>query len=78
METALLKQFSFQAKSCSNVSYGNMVTLIWIRTKCAQIRQSNPALVADWVYERLQIQVAESHRTQVRILLGTCDGEIVN
>ena len=24
-----------------------------------------PALVAEWVYERLQIQVAESHRSQV-------------
>ena len=49
-----------------------MVTLIWIRTKCEQIKQSNLALVAEWVYERLQIQVAESLRTQVRIPLGTC------
>ena len=38
-----------------------------------------PAVVAEWVYERLQIQVAVSHRSQVQIPLGTCnyDGEIV-
>ena len=36
-------------------------------------------MVAEWVYERLQIQVAESHRSQARIPLGTgkYDGEIV-
>ena len=31
----------------------------------------HPAVVAKWVYERLQIQVAESHRSQVQIPLGT-------
>ena len=37
-------------------------------------------MVAEWVYEPLQIQVAESHNTFLfRIPLGTCnyDGEIV-
>ena len=29
------------------------------------------AMVAEWVYEQLQIQVAESHRSQVWIPLGT-------
>ena len=38
-----------------------------------------PAIVAEWVYERLQIQVAESHRSQVPKLLETYnyDGKIV-
>ena len=30
----------------------------------------HPAVVAEWVYEQLQIQEAESHRSQVRIPLG--------
>ena len=30
----------------------------------------DPAVVAEWVYERLQIQVAESHRSQVRSPFG--------
>ena len=30
-------------------------------------------MVAEWVFERLQIQVAEIHRSQVQILLGTCN-----
>ena len=29
------------------------------------------AVVAEWVYERLQIQVSESHRSQVGNSLGT-------
>ena len=29
-----------------------------------------PAVVAEWVYKRLKIQVAESHGSQVPILLG--------
>ena len=39
----------------------------------------NLSVVAEWVYERLQIQVAENHRSQVQIPLRTCnyDGEIV-
>ena len=31
------------------------------------------AMVAEWVYEWLQIQVGESHRSQVQIQLGTCN-----
>ena len=33
------------------------------------VTESRPILVAEWVYEQLQIQVAESQRSQVRILL---------
>ena len=33
-------------------------------------RFCDPAVVAEWVSERLQIQVAGSHRSQVRIPLG--------
>ena len=39
----------------------------------------NPAVVAEWDYEWLQIQVAEGYRSKIWISLGTCnyDGEIV-
>ena len=42
-------------------------------------KKTFPNVVAEWVFERLQIQVADSHRPQVQIPLGTCNyhGEIV-
>ena len=32
--------------------------------------ETYPAMAAEWVYEPLEIQVAESHRSQVWIPLG--------
>ena len=45
--------------------------LFWLKNLNLNFWKIDPAMVAEWVYERLQIQVTENQRSQVRIPLGT-------